>query len=99
MSSTGAGAGPDLEHRALMPMVVAVSRAMGWILLPFCGTLLWSATVALLFASLHRRLLQPLRHRRTLAALLTLFAVWHLYLTTRRAATPPSGLSTDRSQE
>lgn len=61
-----------LEHRALLLLLVVVSIALGWILLPFYGTLLWSAIIALLFAPLHRRLLLRLRHRRTLAALLTI---------------------------
>jgi predicted PurR-regulated permease PerM len=60
-----------LELRALLLLVVAASLALAWILLPFYGTLLWSAIIALLFAPLHRRLLLRLRHRRTLAALLT----------------------------
>lgn len=63
---------PWLEHRTLLVLLVAVSCALGWILLPFYGTLLWSAIIALLFAPLHRRLLLRLRHRRTLAALLTI---------------------------
>jgi predicted PurR-regulated permease PerM len=66
------GALPALEHRTLLLLVVAVSLALGWVLLPFYGTLLWSAIIALLFAPLHRRLLLRLRHRRTLAALLTI---------------------------
>jgi len=71
MNRTDESALPFLEHRALLLLVVAVSFALGWILLPFYGTLLWSVIVALLFAPLHRRLLGPMRHRRTLAALLT----------------------------
>ena len=55
----------------MLLLLAAVSLALGWILLPFYGTLLWSAIIALLFAPLHRRLLRWLRHRRTLAALLT----------------------------
>jgi len=62
---------PYIEHRALLLLVVAVSFALGWVLLPFYGVLLWSVIVALLFAPLHRRLLGRMRHRRTLAALLT----------------------------
>jgi predicted PurR-regulated permease PerM len=62
----------NLEQRALLLLLVAVSFALGWILLPFYGTLLWSAIIALLFAPLHRSLLMRLRHRRTLAALLTI---------------------------
>jgi predicted PurR-regulated permease PerM len=62
------------EHRDLLLPLAAISLALGWILLPFYGTLLWSAIIALLFAPLHRRLLLRLRHRRTLAALLTILS-------------------------
>ena len=72
MNSPDESATPKLERLALLLLVVAVSLALGWILLPFYGTLLWSAIIALLFAPLHRRLLLRLRHRRTLAALLTI---------------------------
>jgi len=61
----------NLEHRPLLLLLVAVTFGLGWVLLPFYGTLLWSAIIALLFAPLHRRLMPRLRHRRTLAALLT----------------------------
>jgi predicted PurR-regulated permease PerM len=55
----------------LLLLLVAVSVALVWILLPFYGPLLWSAIIALLFAPVHHFLLRRLRHRRTLAALLT----------------------------
>jgi predicted PurR-regulated permease PerM len=71
MNSPDESALAYLEHRALLLLVVAVSFALGWVLLPFYGTLLWSAIIALLFAPLHRRLMPRLRHQRTLAALLT----------------------------
>lgn len=72
MNSPDESAPATLEHRALLLLVGAVSLALGWVLLPLYGTLLWSAVIALLFAPLHRRLLLRLRHRRTLAALLTI---------------------------
>ena len=53
-------------------LLVGVSLALIWILLPFFSTLLWSTIIALLFAPLHRRLQLRLRHGRTLAALLTI---------------------------
>lgn len=60
------------ENRALLLLLVAVTLALalalGWILLPFYGTLLWASIIALLFAPVYRRL----RDRRTAAALLTL---------------------------
>lgn len=64
-----------LEHRMLQVLLVAVTLALGWILLPFYGPILWGAIIALLFAPLYRRLLRSLRGRRTLAALLTMVAV------------------------
>lgn len=74
MTSPDESALAYVEQRALLLLVVAVSCALGWVLMPFYGTLLWSAIIALLFAPLHRRLLLRLRHRRTLAALLTILA-------------------------
>lgn len=53
-------------------MLLAASLALGWVLLPFYGPMLWAGIIALLFAPLHRWLLVRLKHRRTLAALLTL---------------------------
>ena len=64
-----------LEHKALFPLLIAVSLALGWILLPFYGTIMWSAIIALLFAPVYRRLLVRLKGRRTSAALLTLLIV------------------------
>ena len=72
MKSLAPSAPSVLEHKPLLVLLVAVSLALAWILQPFFSPLLWSAIVALLFAPLHRRLLLHLRHRRTLAALLTI---------------------------
>ncbi len=64
-----------LDNRALLLLLVAVTVAMGWILLPFYGTIMWGAIIALLFAPLYRRLLPRMKRRRTPAALLTLLVV------------------------
>jgi predicted PurR-regulated permease PerM len=64
-----------LEKRTLLLLLVFVSAALVWILLPFYGTILWGSIIALLFAPLYRRLLPRLRQRRTPAALLTLLVV------------------------
>ncbi|OGB29953.1 MAG: AI-2E family transporter [Burkholderiales bacterium RIFCSPLOWO2_12_FULL_61_40] len=64
-----------LENRALLLLLVAVTLALGWILLPFYGAILWGVIIALLFTPLYRRLLVRLKQRRTLAALLTLLFV------------------------
>lgn len=63
------------ENLALLLLMVAVSLALGWILLPFYGAILWGVIIALLFTPLYRRLLVRLKQRRTLAALLTLLFV------------------------
>ena len=64
-----------LENRALLLLLVGVSLALGWILLPFYGAILWGAIIALLFTPLYHRLLPPLKRRRTVAALATLLIV------------------------
>ncbi|ODV08257.1 MAG: AI-2E family transporter [Rubrivivax sp. SCN 70-15] len=61
-----------LENRVLLVLLFTVSLALGWILLPFYGTVLWACIIALLFAPLYHWLLPRLRQRRTSAALLTL---------------------------
>ena len=63
------------ERRALLLLVSIVSLALGWILLPFFGTIMWSAIIALLFMPLHRWLLVRLGQRRTVSAIVTLFVV------------------------
>jgi predicted PurR-regulated permease PerM len=74
---------PPEEPRGLPPatpvplllLLAAVTLALGWILLPFYGTILWAGIIALLFRPLYRWLLPRLKARRTLAALLTLVLV------------------------
>lgn len=62
------------EQRVLRLLLVAVSVALVWILLPFYGSVLWAAIIALLFMPLYCWLLPRLRGRRSLAALLTIAA-------------------------
>ncbi len=65
--------GVDPPHQLpLVALLWVVSLALGWILLPFYGTILWAVIIAMLFAPLYRRLLMRLGWRRTPAALLTL---------------------------
>jgi predicted PurR-regulated permease PerM len=63
------------QRRVLLGMLVLVSAALAWILLPLYGPILWGTIIALLFAPLHRRLLRRLAHHHTTAALLTLLVV------------------------
>ncbi|WP_189689706.1 AI-2E family transporter [Pseudorhodoferax aquiterrae] len=66
---------PALEQKAFILLLVAVSVAFGWILLPFYGAVFWGAVLAIVFAPLYRRLLVKTRQRPTLAALLTLLII------------------------
>ena len=61
-----------LENRALLLLLITVSLAFGWILLPFYGAILWGCVIAVLFAPVYRWLLHHLKRKRTAAALLTL---------------------------
>ena len=67
---------PVPERRTLLlVMMAAVTLALGAVLAPFSGTLLWAVIIALLFTPLYRRLLPRVGQRRNVAALLTLLAV------------------------
>lgn len=63
------------KNHVLLPLLVMVTLAFGWILLPFYGAIMWGAIIALLFAPIHRWLLVRLKGRPTLAALMTLLLV------------------------
>lgn len=53
-------------------MLIAVSLAFGWILLPFYGAVFWGSVLAIIFTPFYRRLLVILNQRQNLAALTTL---------------------------
>lgn len=63
---------PTTNNRALLLLLAAVTLAFGAILLPLHGAIFWGMVLAILFSPLHRRLLARMRHKPTLAALLTL---------------------------
>lgn len=75
MNSHDKEASVYVEKRALLLLLVGVTLALGYILLPFFGAILWGAIIALLFSPLYRGLLPRLWHRPTVAALLTLAVV------------------------
>lgn len=64
-----------LEYRSFVLLLIAVSLAFGWILLPFFGAVFWGIVLAIVFAPLNRRLCAHLRKRENLAALLTLVII------------------------
>jgi predicted PurR-regulated permease PerM len=63
---------PTLEHNAFLALLIAVSAAFVWILLPFGGAVFWGAVIAIVFAPVYQALLRRWNQRRTLAALATL---------------------------
>jgi predicted PurR-regulated permease PerM len=67
---------PASDRTPLALLIVLVTVAFAWILLPLFGTILWGSVIALLFTPVYRWLLPQLRQRRTPAALLTLLIVF-----------------------
>ena len=75
MTPSDEQAAAHLKQRVLLLLLTLVTLAFGWILLPFFGSILWGAIIALLFAPVYRLLLPLLKRRRTAAALVTLLIV------------------------
>jgi predicted PurR-regulated permease PerM len=63
---------PELQRKSFLFLLVIVSLAFGWVLLPFYGAVFWASVLAILFAKPHRWLLVRMHHRRNAAALMTL---------------------------
>lgn len=66
---------PLLEHNVFLALMVAVSAAFVWILLPFGGAVFWGTVIAIVFMPVYAWLLRRWKQRRTLAALATLFII------------------------
>lgn len=68
---------PDsfLENRALLVLLVCVSLALGWVLMPFYSAILWGFIIALLFTPWYKWLLPRMRFKRTPAALVTMLII------------------------
>jgi predicted PurR-regulated permease PerM len=64
-----------LQKRAMSLMLIVVSAALAWILLPLYGPIMWGVIIAMLFAPLHAWLQRRVTRRRTPAALMTLIVV------------------------
>ena len=75
MTPTPPASPPALEQRTFILLLVVVTVAFGWILLPFYGAVFWGAVLAIVFAPLYRKLLAKTGRRPTLAALLTLLLI------------------------
>jgi predicted PurR-regulated permease PerM len=63
---------PTFEQKAFILLLVLVTIAFFWILLPFYGAVFWAMVLAVVFSPLQERLLRRLGGRGNLAALLTL---------------------------
>ncbi|WCD83048.1 MULTISPECIES: AI-2E family transporter [Pseudomonas] len=61
-----------LEVRTLILLLVLVTLAFGWILLPFYGAVFWAVVLAVVFSPLQRRLALRIGGRGNLSALITL---------------------------
>jgi len=62
----------SLQNKTLMLLLVLVTLAFIWILLPFYGAVFWAVVLGIIFAPLQRRLLARLGWQRNLASLCTL---------------------------
>ncbi|RZL28877.1 MAG: AI-2E family transporter, partial [Rubrivivax sp.] len=63
---------PRLENNAFLALLVLVSVAFVWIMLPFSGAVFWGAVISIVFMPVYVALLRRWKQRRTLAALATL---------------------------
>lgn len=61
----------SLEYRFFILLLVTVSVAFGWILLPFYGAVFWAVVLTILFMPVQRRMLRRCGQRRNLATLAT----------------------------
>lgn len=66
---------PTLEHNAFLALLIVVSLAFVWIMLPFGGAVFWGAVIAIVFTPVYLRLLRRWPKRPTRAALVTLSLV------------------------
>ncbi|MHA6493024.1 AI-2E family transporter [Pseudomonas borbori] len=62
----------SLEYKTFLLLLVIVTVAFGWILLPFYGAVFWAVVLAVVFNPVQRRLAPRLGGRGNLSALITL---------------------------
>lgn len=63
---------PEIHAKTFLLLLVLVTVAFGWILMPFFGAIFWGAVLAILFAPFHRKVLARMHNRPVLAAVATL---------------------------
>ena len=64
-----------MEDKAFLLLLAGVSAAFLLIVWPFYGAVFWAIVLAVLFMPLYRRTLRWMRHRPTIAALVTVLLV------------------------
>ena len=62
----------DLQSKTLLLLLVLVTVAFGWILMPFFGAIFWGTVLAIMFTPFHRWVQRKIPKRPVLAALTTL---------------------------
>ncbi len=60
-----------MEHKTFLALLIGVSVALGWILLPFYGAVFWAVILAIIFAPVHRWLIEHYPNSPNAAALAT----------------------------
>ena len=80
MQSPDPASHSSLESRTFLWMLVIVTAAFVYILLPFYGAILWGTAAALVFTPLYRRLALEFGGRNTLAALFTVLIILALVI-------------------
>lgn len=64
----------NMENQAFLALLVLVSIAFLWVLMPFFGPIFWAVAITIIFAPVQQWLFRKMPKRRNLNALLTLFA-------------------------
>ena len=64
-----------IENQSFLLLLVAITLAFAWILVPFYGAILWAVVIAVLFAPLYRALQGRMGGRSNLAAAATVLIV------------------------
>jgi len=64
-----------LEQRVFLSFVVFTTIAMGWILAPFFGAILWGLVASIVFWPVHRRIAALMPRRRNITATITLLII------------------------
>src|SRR5690554_1792877 len=59
-------------YRSFVTLLIVVSLAFGWLLLPYYSAIFWGAVLAISFSPLHRRITERLPRYPNLSAILTL---------------------------